>query len=63
MPKGTNVIEAARGLAIDVPHYCYHAKLTIAGNCRMCLVEMGLPAVDPATKAPVMDAVRVPPSA
>jgi NADH-quinone oxidoreductase subunit G len=49
------VIEAALRLGIDVPHYCYHSKLTIAGNCRMCLVEMGMPAVDPATKAPIMD--------
>ncbi len=55
VPKGTNIIEAARGLAIDVPHYCYHPKLTVVGNCRMCLVEMGMPAVDPATKAPVID--------
>jgi NADH-quinone oxidoreductase subunit G len=55
VPKGTNVIEAALRLGIDVPHYCYHSKLTIAGNCRMCLVEMGTPAVDPATKAPVLD--------
>jgi NADH-quinone oxidoreductase subunit G len=56
VPKGTNVIEAARRLGIEVPHYCYHPKLTIVGNCRMCLVEMGLPAVDPATKTPIMDA-------
>jgi NADH-quinone oxidoreductase subunit G len=55
VPKGTNVIEAALRLGIDVPHYCYHSKLTIAGNCRMCLVEMGMPAVDPSTKAPVVD--------
>lgn len=55
VPKGTNVIEAARQLGIDIPHYCYHPKLTIAGNCRMCLIEMGMPAVDPATKAPIMD--------
>jgi len=55
VPKGTNVIEAARKLAIDVPHYCYHEKLSVAGNCRMCLIEMGMPAVDPATKAPIMD--------
>jgi NADH-quinone oxidoreductase subunit G len=55
VPKGTNVIEAALRLGIDVPHYCYHSKLTIAGNCRMCLVEMGTPAVDPATKAPIID--------
>jgi NADH-quinone oxidoreductase subunit G len=55
VPKGTNVIEAARLVGVDVPHYCYHPKLTVVGNCRMCLVEMGMPAVDPATKAPVMD--------
>ncbi len=55
VPKGTNVIEAARLVGVDVPHYCYHPKLPIVGNCRMCLVEMGLPAVDPATKQPVVD--------
>lgn len=55
VPKGTNVIEAARQLNVDVPHYCYHPKLSVAGNCRMCLIEMGMPAVDPATKAPIMD--------
>jgi len=55
VPKGTNVIEAARQLGVEIPHYCYHPKLTIVGNCRMCLIEMGMPAVDPATKAPVID--------
>jgi NADH-quinone oxidoreductase subunit G len=55
VPKGTNVIEAARRVNVDVPFYCYHPKLAVVGNCRMCLVEMGTPAVDPATKAPVMD--------
>ena len=55
VPKGTNVIEAARQGGIDIPHYCYHPKLTVVGNCRMCLIEMGTPAVDPATKAPIID--------
>jgi len=55
VPKGTNVIEAAKLLGIEIPHYCYHPKLSVVGNCRMCLIEMGLPAVDPATKAPIMD--------
>jgi NADH-quinone oxidoreductase subunit G len=55
VPKGTNVIEAALLVGVDVPHYCYHPKLAVVGNCRMCLIEMGLPAVDPATKAPIMD--------
>jgi NADH-quinone oxidoreductase subunit G len=56
VPKGTNMIEAAARLGIEIPHFCYHPKLSVAGNCRMCLVEMGTPAVDPATKQPVMDA-------
>src|SRR5258708_30968099 len=55
VPKGTNMIEAARLVGVDVPFYCYHPKLTVVGNCRMCLVEMGMPAVDPATKTPIMD--------
>ena len=38
--KGTTVIQAAADAGIAIPHYCYHAKLSIAGNCRMCLVEI-----------------------
>jgi NADH-quinone oxidoreductase subunit G len=55
VPPGTNMIEAARLLGIDIPHFCYHSKLSVAGNCRMCLVEMGKPAVDPATREPIPD--------
>jgi len=55
VPKGTNVIEAARMVGTDVPHYCYHPKLTIAGNCRMCLIELGMPMADRATREPIMD--------
>jgi len=40
VPKGTRVIEAAKQAGIDVPFYCYHPGLSIAGNCRMCLVEI-----------------------
>ena len=40
VPKGTKVIEAAKQLNIDVPYYCYHPGLSIAGNCRMCLVDI-----------------------
>lgn len=43
VPKGTNVIVAAKKLGIHVPHYCFHEKLTVSGNCRMCLIEMGTP--------------------
>lgn len=42
-PKGTRMIEACRQAGKLVPHYCYHPKLTSPGNCRMCLVEMGMP--------------------
>ena len=38
--KGTTVLQAAERIGIVVPHYCYHAALSIAGNCRMCLVEI-----------------------
>jgi len=40
VPKGTPVIRAAIDSGVKVPHYCYHPGLTIAGNCRMCLVEI-----------------------
>lgn len=42
-PKGTRMIEACRQVKITVPHYCYHPKLSSPGNCRMCLVQMGMP--------------------
>ena len=38
--KGTTVIQAAAEAGIAIPHYCYHPKLSIAGNCRMCLIEI-----------------------
>ncbi len=37
---GTTVFEAARQADISIPHFCYHPKLSIAGNCRMCLVDI-----------------------
>jgi len=54
-PKGLNVVEAARRVGKFVPHYCYHPKLSISGNCRMCLVELGMPKLDAARK-PVLAA-------
>jgi NADH-quinone oxidoreductase subunit G len=38
--KGQTVIQAAAEVGVAIPHYCYHPKLSIAGNCRMCLVEI-----------------------
>src|SRR5436189_3455805 len=45
-PKGMNLIEAAKRVGIEVPHYCYHPKLAVVGNCRMCLVDVGTPKLD-----------------
>ncbi len=40
VPPGTNLIEAARQVGIEVPHYCYHPGLSIAGQCRLCMVDI-----------------------
>jgi NADH-quinone oxidoreductase subunit G len=40
VPEGMTVLQAAEVLGIEIPIFCYHPKLSIAGNCRMCLVEM-----------------------
>lgn len=53
---GTNMVEAAARVGREVPHYCYHPKLSVVGNCRMCLVEMGLPGRDRTTGQPMLDA-------
>ena len=40
VPQGVTVLQACELAGVDVPRFCYHDKLAIAGNCRMCLVEM-----------------------
>jgi len=40
VPEGTNLIEAARRAGAEVPHYCYHPGLSIAGQCRLCMVDI-----------------------
>ena len=49
-PKGTRVIEACEKVGSYVPRYCYHKKLSSPGNCRMCLIEMGMPKMGPDRK-------------
>jgi len=46
----TTMIQACELAKTDVPHYCWHPKLPVAGNCRMCLVEFGTPALGPDRK-------------
>src|SRR4051812_20472714 len=57
---GATVMDAANRLGIYVPHFCYHRKLTIAANCRMCLVEVEkAPKPLPACATPVTEGMKV----
>ena len=40
VPEGMTVLQACQMAKKEIPHFCYHERLSIAGNCRMCLVEM-----------------------
>ena len=50
----TTMIQACEQAGVTVPHYCYHQYLPVSGNCRMCLVEFGTPALGPDRK-PVLN--------
>ncbi|MCS0590836.1 NADH-quinone oxidoreductase subunit NuoG [Massilia norwichensis] len=54
VPPGSMVMDAANKLGTYIPHFCYHKKLSIAANCRMCLVEVEkAPKAMPACATPV----------
>ncbi|MDE2118561.1 MAG: NADH-quinone oxidoreductase subunit G, partial [Betaproteobacteria bacterium] len=58
--NGRTVIEAAHLAGIYIPHFCYHKKLSVAANCRMCLVQVEkMPKPVPACATPVADGMRV----
>ena len=60
VPNGATVMDAATKLGIYVPHFCYHKKLSIAANCRMCLVEIEkAPKPMPACATPVAEGMKV----
>nr|WP_246047967.1 2Fe-2S iron-sulfur cluster-binding protein [Hankyongella ginsenosidimutans] len=40
VPQGATVLQACEAAGFEVPRFCYHERLSIAGNCRMCLVEI-----------------------
>ena len=46
---GQSVLEACRKIGVEIPYFCYHPALKVAGSCRMCLVSIGMPARDRAT--------------
>jgi NADH-quinone oxidoreductase subunit G len=60
VPHGSTVMDATNKLGVYVPHFCYHRKLSIAANCRMCLVEVEkAPKPLPACATPVTDGMKV----
>ena len=60
VPQGTQVIQAAEALGIFIPRYCYHPGLSIAGNCRICLVEVEkFPKLQIACNTPVTEGMVV----
>lgn len=58
--KGQMIIQVADEAGINIPRFCYHKKLSIAANCRMCLVEVQkAPKPLPACATPVMEGMKV----
>ncbi len=58
--SGRTVMDAAKQLGIKIPHFCYHRKLSIAANCRMCLVQVEkAPKPLPACATPVTEGMKV----
>ena len=52
---GTNLVDLVASVGQEIPHYCYHPKLSVSGNCRMCLIELGMPGRDRATGEPMLN--------
>jgi len=60
IPAGSMVMHGANALGIYIPHFCYHKKLSIAANCRMCLVQVEkAPKPLPACATPVTEGMKV----
>ena len=58
--KNTTILQACDSIGIDVPRFCFHERLLVAGNCRMCLVEIEKsPKPVPSCTIPVMEGMRV----
>ncbi len=58
--SGDTIMDAANQAGIPIPHFCYHKKLSIAANCRMCLVQVEkAPKPMPACATPVTDGMKV----
>src|SRR3546814_16920953 len=59
-PKGSMIIQAAGKAGVAIPRFCYHEKLPIAANCRMCMVDVEkMPKPAPACATPVMEGMKI----
>ena len=58
---GTSILQAAQQIGIEIPHFCYHDKLSVPANCRMCLVEVspGPPKPQPSCALACSDGMEV----
>ena len=60
VPRNINLIEAAKLAGIEIPHFCFHPRLSVVGQCRMCLVEIeGIPKIQAACTTPLKDGLSV----
>jgi len=60
VPPGLNLIEAAKLAGIEIPHFCFHPRLSVVGQCRMCLVEIeGIPKIQAACTTPLKEGLSV----
>jgi len=60
VPKHLNLIEAAKLAGVEIPHFCFHPRLSVVGQCRMCLVEIdGMPKIQAACTTPLKDGLSV----
>jgi NADH-quinone oxidoreductase subunit G len=60
VPKHLNLIEAAKLAGIDIPHFCFHPRLSVVGQCRMCFVEIeGVPKIQAACTTPLKEGLSV----
>ena len=61
VPAGITVLQACEMAGVEIPRFCYHERLSVAGNCRMCLVEVAPGPPKPAASCalPVADGMAI----
>ena len=60
IPEGSTVMQACESVGEEIPRFCFHERLSIAGNCRMCLVEIkGNPKPVASCAMPVIEGMEI----